>query len=212
MPSGPDDYQKWLGVCRRYSRRAGEAEDLLHNALAAALTAGRRDLSDPGNAAWFAGVIRNQAAMDARTAGRRRKREALHSPAPDAPVDTPPDEVELWLAAVNKLPRASRSVAVLALHGLNRAEIAAVLGITDVALRQRLTALRKAWDTLDPRSRPEGPPSRRSTIRTRLELGLLRRSLLQILRHEGDLGTHDPDGHLLVLTRKDSRNRVPRQQ
>jgi len=54
-------------------------------------------------------------------------------------------------------------------------------------------------------------PNLRSTIRTRLELGLLRRALLSVLLREGDLGTHDPDGHLIVLSKKSSHNRVPRQ-
>lgn len=208
----PAQYQHWLGVCRRHARRVDEAEDLLHSALLAAIAAGRRDLEDPSNAAWFVGVIRNTAAMDGRSASRRRTRETAQIK-PDAATDEEPnDELNHWLAAVGELPRGGRSVAVLALHGLNRDEIASALNLSDVALRQRLTTIRKAWEKIDPATRPADLPRIRSTIRTKLEVGLLRKSLIEILQHEGDLGTHDPDGHLIVLTRTTSQNRAGRQR
>jgi RNA polymerase sigma-70 factor (ECF subfamily) len=194
-------YAQWLSTARRYARRADEAEDLLHNAILAAIHAGRRDLSDPASAAWFAGVIRNLATMDARSAVRRRARETAHVPEP-APTSQEPDELAAWLNAVATLPRGARSVAVLALAGLTRPEIAAALGLPDTALRQRLTSVRKAWARLDASERPQGVPKPRSTYRTQLELGLLRRALLGVLHTRGDVGTHDPDGHLIVLNRE----------
>jgi RNA polymerase sigma-70 factor (ECF subfamily) len=205
-------YQHWLGVCRRHARRREEAEDLLHSALISAIAAGRRDLADSANAAWFVGVIRNTAAMEGRTSARRRKRELAQVKADQTQPGESHDELGQWLAAVAKLPRGGRSVAVLALHGLNREEIASALALSDVALRQRLTTIRKAWGQIDPANRPSELPRVRSTIRTRLEVGLLRKALIEILQHEGDLGTHDPDGHLIVLTRTSSQNRVRRQR
>lgn len=206
----PDNYAHWLAVARRHAWRADEAADLLHNALITAIAAGRQDLTDAANAAWFVGVIRNTALMEARSAGRRKRREVGQAPIEQAKASSN-DEVEAWLAAVSLLPRGARSVAVLALHGLNRKEIASILGLNDASLRQRLTSVRKAMIKLDPAARPADLPNLRSTIRTRLELGLLRRALLSVLLREGDLGTHDPDGHLIVLSKKSSHNRVPRQ-
>lgn len=155
-------------------------------------------------------MIPNTALMEARSAGRRKQREVGQAPIEQAKASSN-DEVEAWLAAVSLLPRGARSVAVLALHGLNRKEIASILGLNDASLRQRLTSVRKAMIKLDPAARPADLPNLRSTIRTRLELGLLRRALLSVLLREGDLGTHDPDGHLIVLSKKSSHNRVPRQ-
>lgn len=205
----PGEYAHWLSVARRHARRSGEAEDLLHNAILAAINAGRRDLSDPAAAAWFAGVIRNLGTMDARTAARRRAREAAHAPPPppEDAADMPADELAAWLDAVAALPRAARAVAVLALAGLNRDEIASALCLPDTALRQRLTTVRKAWAKLDPAARPDGTPRPRSTYRTHLEVGLLRRALLEVLQQRGDIGTHDPDGHLIVLDRGRSQPR-----
>lgn len=66
-----------------------------------------------------------------------------------------------------------------------------MLGVSDVTLRQRISALRKRLGTLE--STPEvaqglDPP-----------LGLIRRALLPVVRATDAPGTHDPDGHLLVL-------------
>lgn len=194
-----EQYAHWLTVARRHARRSGEDEDLLHDAILAAISAGRRDLTDPPSAAWFAGVIRNLSMMTARTAARRKKREQTggRHPPPDPPPPT--DELDAWLRTVADLPRAARAVAVLALGGLNRDEIAYVLRLSDAALRQRLTSVRKALADLDPGHRPDTLPKPRSTHRTRLELGLLRQALLGVLRIRGGIGTHDPDGHLIVL-------------
>ena len=65
-----DLYRALRAQARRLVRRAEEADDLVQDALLAALEAGR---SDPP---WLAGVLRKQSAMTARSAIRRRRREA----------------------------------------------------------------------------------------------------------------------------------------
>jgi RNA polymerase sigma-70 factor (ECF subfamily) len=202
---GREQYEHWLDQARRHARRAGEAEDLLHNAMLAAISAGRSDLSDPAAAAWFGGVMRNLGTMEARSAARRKAREANHAPAVSDPVEeSPADELDAWLRSIGELPRAARAVAVLALAGLTREEIAFVLRINQTALRQRLATVRRAWANLD--TRPAGVPRPRSTYRTQLEIGLLRRALLNVLQHRGGgIGTHDPDGHLIVLANDQSQ-------
>ena len=60
MPGG--HYLHLLGVARRHAWRADEAEDVLQEALLAAVAAGR-DVDDSGNQRWLMGVIRNQACL-----------------------------------------------------------------------------------------------------------------------------------------------------
>lgn len=190
-----DTYRELRLHARRLSRRAEDADDLVQDALLAALEAGR---SDP---AWLAGVLRNQAAMTARGAGRRRRREVQvaasseSSPEQGAPG---PDDAHL----LQHLPPAARRVAVLALHGLGADEIRWILGLSATAFRQRLTSIRKALGTLPPALRAESlalayvrDPARSVD----LQFGLIRKALKAALGGEAGLGTHDADGHLLVL-------------
>ena len=65
-----DAYRRLRAEARRHARRAVDADDLVQDALLIALELGRSD--DP---AWLAGVIRNQAAIQARSAILRRRRE-----------------------------------------------------------------------------------------------------------------------------------------
>ena len=215
-----DAYRRLQATARRCARRADEAEDLLQDALLAGLEQGR---DDP---AWLAGTVRNLALMQARGAARRRRREAAvalcehpvalpSDDAPDhaahglsAPLRTSPARTALLAA----LPPSARRVAVLALHGLNAEEIRCVLGIADTAFRQRLSTIRRALGTLAPALRAEAlalayvrDPARSVD----LQFGLVRRALKAALaaRQGHDtpasvapgLGTHDVDGHLLVL-------------
>ncbi len=190
-----DAYRRLRAEARRHARRAADADDLVQEALLIALEQGRSD--DP---AWLAGVIRNQAAMQARSAIRRRRREALVADEDVAPVheETPPSAGAL----LERLPPASRRVAVLALHGLNAEEIRWVLGITATAFRQRLTSIRKAMGALPPSQRAEAlalayvrDPARSVD----LQFGLIRRALKAALGGADGIGTHDADGHLIVL-------------
>lgn len=186
-------YRELLAQARRLTRRDAEAEDLVQDALVAALEAGR---DDP---AWLSGVIRNQAAMAARGAARRRRREteaATDDATPETPTASDPRPL------LQRLPPAARRVAVLALHGLSADEIRWILQLTSAAFRQRLTSIRKAIGALPPELRGESlalayvrDPARAVD----LQFGLVRRALKSALHEAAGLGTHDPDGHLLVI-------------
>jgi RNA polymerase sigma-70 factor (ECF subfamily) len=206
------EYKHWLTVAARYARRAGEAEDLLHDSLLAAAEARRADLSDSKTRAWFAGLIRNKAAMDARTAARRKRREAIVSQSRPQPTLANPRDDDAVLELVRSLPPATRAVATLALHGMTRPEIACALRLSDEALRQRLTTLRRKWVHVSRDAQDqaiERVQSRRRTIGQELALGTMRRALLTLVRDVDGIGTHDPDGHLLVF---ESRGHERRQQ
>lgn len=187
-------YRELQAQARRLSRRADEADDLVQEALLIALEAGR---SEPE---WLAGVIRNQAAMAARGAVRRRQRETATA-ADDTftqEASATPDPKPL----LQRLPPAARRVAVLALHGLSAEEIRWILQLTPAAFRQRLTSIRKAIGAMPPEQRAESLALAyvRDPARTvELQFGLVRRALKSALRGSAGLGTHDPDGHLLVI-------------
>lgn len=190
-----DTYRHLRAEARRHARRAADADDLVQDALLIALEQGRGD--DP---AWLAGVIRNQAAMQARSAIRRRRREAAvaEDDVANAHEDSPPSASAL----LERLPPAARRVAVLALHGLNAEEIRWVLGIGAAAFRQRLTSIRKAMGALPPSQRAEALALAyvRDPVRTvDLQFGLIRRALKAALGGTDGIGTHDADGHLIVL-------------
>lgn len=190
-----DTYRHLRAEARRHTRRSADADDLVQDALLIALEQGRSD--DP---AWLAGVIRNQAAMQARSAIRRRRREAAVTDEDVAPThkETLPSPGVL----LERLPPAARRVAVLALHGLNAEEIRWVLGISAPAFRQRLTSIRKAMGALPPSQRAEALALAyvRDPARTvDLQFGLIRRALKAALGGTDGIGTHDADGHLIVL-------------
>lgn len=180
----------------RLCRTAADAEDLVQETLLASLQAGRADLP------WLHGVMANLAMMQARTAGRRRKREAFAANSQMQVIDEdPPAHDAVVPAWIVQLPPSARQVAVLALHGLSAQEIQALLQIAPAAFRQRLSRIRRGLQALSPALRAEaanhaaaGDP-RRSVD---LQFGLVRRALKAALRGRG-LGTHDLDGHLLVL-------------
>ena len=190
-----DTYRHLHTEARRHARRAADADDLVQDALLIALEQGRSD--DP---AWLAGVIRNQAAMQARSAIRRRRREA--AVAEDDVAIAHEDSSPSPGALLERLPPAARRVAVLALHGLNAEEIRWVLGINAAAFRQRLTSIRKAMGGLPPSQRAEALALAyvRDPARTvELQFGLVRRALKAALGGTDGIGTHDADGHLIVL-------------
>ena len=199
----PSAYHDLLRLARRHSRRADEAEDLLQDALLDAVAAGRADLGNLGNRRWLAGVIRNRATLTARTAARRRQRETRwqeERPAPNAAA-SPPDIPEI----LKELPSSLKIVAALALSGHSRREIGYLLSLSDTALRQRLSTLKRRL-----RARGIDMPAQTPGLSLELSYGRIRDALLPKLVNEGGLfASHDPDGHLIVFRR--SQNDAPRQ-
>ena len=196
-------YNDLLSIARAHSRRQDEAEDLLHDALLDAVVAGRSDLGDADNCRWLAGVIRNRAAMTARGAARRVRRDTVwerEQPTSDSPA--PVDTAEV----LHDLPPSLKVVAALALSGHNRREIAYLLRLEDAAMRQRVVALKR-------RLSARGLPMPTLTPGLSLDLcyGRIREALLpKLLREGGFFATHDPDGHLIVFS--NSQNSGARQQ
>ena len=184
----------------RLCRCADEADDLVQETLLAGLLAGRHDLP------WLSGVLRRQAAMAARAAVRRRRREAqaeLHADdvaAAASPQETGPPAPHLpWLAT---LPPSARRLAVLALHGLSADEIRWILRIEPTAFRQRLTRIRQTLAAQSPMVRAESialSQLRDPARSVDLAFGLARRALKAAMQAGEGLGTHDPDGHLLLI-------------
>jgi DNA-directed RNA polymerase specialized sigma24 family protein len=188
-----DAYRRLRAEARRHARRAQDADDLVQDVLLIALEQGR---DDP---AWLAGVIRNRAAMDARGALRRRRREAT---ATQDETASAPESAPSPAHLLARLPPAARRVAVLALHGLDAAEIRWVLGIGEAAFRQRLTSIRKVIGALPPAQRAEAMALayvRDPARSVDLQFGLIRRALKAALRGDAGIGTHDADGHLIVV-------------
>jgi len=196
-------YQNLQRQAQRLTRSAADAEDLLQEALLAGLRAGRED------AAWLSGVLTRQAAMQARTAVRRRRREHVVGELDDDrcardDVGAPPSQRERPDPSplLARLPPSARRLAVLALHGLDGEEIRCILGITSTAFRQRLSRIRQAIGELPPTLQAEaiGLAYVRDPARSvDLQFGLIRRALKAALNGSAGLGSHDPDGHLLLV-------------
>lgn len=91
---------------------------------------------------------------------------------------------------------------MLALHGLSADEIRWILGLADTSFRQRLTRIRKGIGELPPALRAQAQALayvRDPPRAVDLQFGLLRRSLMVALAGRAGLGTHDADGHPLVI-------------
>lgn len=186
-------YGELLGLARRHGRRESEAEDIVQDVLIAAVAAGRADFSIAANRRWMAGAIRKRAAFDARSAARRREREARWSA--ETPQQAEFSGGETLETMLSDLPPSLRVVAALALSGHTRAEIAYLLELPDTALRQRIRALKKALAK-------KGVPMPRTLPGLSLDLayGAIRDALVPTLRrHGGVLASHDPDGHVFVI-------------
>jgi DNA-directed RNA polymerase specialized sigma24 family protein len=183
-------YRQILRTARRFARSEDEARDLVQDALVIALDRGFEDWSTPGRRGWLRGVVRKRAAFVVRGQARRRRREEL----PDG-ASGPGASRWVWQADfLASLPRSLRVVAALASADLCAAEIRWLLGLSDTALRQRLTALRRAV-------RAEAEPPTLTASEPQLTFGGPRAQLLAGLRrqHGRVLATHDPDGHAILL-------------
>lgn len=185
-------------LARRVARRSGDADDLVQQAILAALEAGRSDLAAPETRRWLAGVIRKRAAFDARTAGRSRRRETAW-----VEIRVHTDHARRDNPGLPPLSPALRVTALLALSGHTRQEIGWLLNLSDAALRQRVSQLRRALENAEPST--GGDPS------GALAFGRIRQALLAPgRRNNAFLASHDPDGHLFVVSR--SQIPTPRQQ
>ncbi|HEX6244667.1 MAG TPA: hypothetical protein VFZ61_27300, partial [Polyangiales bacterium] len=132
-----ETYRDLLRTAHRVTRSPDEARELVQDALLIALSRGIDDWCSPERRAWLAGVVRKRAAFLARGHARRRRREAALERAVD------PQGAWRWQPRfLASLPRSLRAVATLASADLCAAEIRWLLGLSDTALRKRLSSLR----------------------------------------------------------------------
>lgn len=188
-PVGDDAYRDILRIARRFTLTADEARDLVQDVIVIALARGFEDWSSAARRGWLSGVVRKRAAFLVRGQQRRRRRETLPEHVGDG--------VRAWAwqpGFLASLPPSLRAVAALASADLCAAEIRWLLGLSSTALRQRLSALRRAvWAQGEAPTLPAPEPS--------LSFGANRATLLESLRRQGGpvLATHDPDGHAIFL-------------
>ncbi len=200
-----ENYYNWLTIAQKFSRTQNDAEDLLQDCLLIAFKADKMDFSIEKNRKWFTGVLRNQAAMTARSEGRRKAREEKTA----TPVETvssaetettPSTQAEVQLLI--ELPPSARVTLKLILAGLNRDEVCSLLKISSSALRQRLAVIRKALKKLPEDLQREALAlayQRKAERADDLAFGLIRRALHRVLKEGAGVGAHDPDGHLFII-------------
>jgi DNA-directed RNA polymerase specialized sigma24 family protein len=183
-------YRDLSRIARRFTRSDDEARDIVQDAVLIALGRGFEDWAAPGRRPWLRGVVRKRAAFVARSQARRRRREELAGG-----VSSAGSSRWVWQAGfLASLPRSLRAVAALASADLGAAEIRWLLGVSDTALRQRLTALRRSV-------RAQGEAPTQPAPEPQLALGGLRALLLASSRRQPGrvVATHDPDGHVIFL-------------
>ena len=103
-------------------------------------------------------------------------------------------EVPVWF--VERLPPKLRTTALLILTGHSKHEILWLLRMNESALRQRIADIRRRW-----RAEGGGSLGGVSGLSGPLNFGVIRRALLPPARNPGVvLASHDPDGHLFVIS------------
>lgn len=193
-------YTELLRYAHKLASHTDEAEDLLQTALLAAIETGRGDISCVNNRRWLVGTLRNQSAFFARSAVRRRKREAsvAHSSNSQSESAVPTSHF------VNTLPPSLKTTALLALTGHTKAEIAWLLRVSDAALRQRIVQIKRRWRQFDGTH-----VSEYTGLKQGLAFGRIRQALTKApCRDQSTLASHDLDGHLFMAS---SQNSLPRQ-
>jgi DNA-directed RNA polymerase specialized sigma24 family protein len=179
-------------VAARHSTVTHEADDVVQDILLSAISQGRSP-ADPNFMAWAMGAIRLRTRFVARTAARRARREMAHASSRE--IARSP-QLRLPREFVDALPRSRRVLALLINLGMGRHEIAYLLGLTDVALRQRIAGLKKAIETagIRPQSVAEG--------HTDAPIGLARRMLKAALppRPARQFAVRDPDGVIILIS------------
>jgi len=186
-------YATLLLYARKVSRCDNDAEDLLQTVLLAALKANRSDVSCSENRRWLFGALRKRALFDARSAVRRRRREvSINS------TSLPADNNVLPTNFLDSLPKGLRVMALLVLTGHTKTEISWLLRTSDAALRQRIVQIKKRWRAFDGHHISE-----LQHLTGELAFGQIRKALLKLSRqNDVILASHDPDGHLFVLTKQ----------
>jgi DNA-directed RNA polymerase specialized sigma24 family protein len=193
-------YLSLLRCARRRSRLADEAGDLLQSALLVAIEAQRGDMTRGENRRWLVGVLRNRALHEARSAARRRQRESAYMLRNTGEETAIAAEPERFIAT---LPPTLRTTALLALTGHTKPEIAWLLRLSDAALRKRISEIRRRWRRSGLRI-----PLGAGEPRGNLPFGHIRRALLSRVQDvHVVLASHDPDGHLFVVTSQIARAR-----
>lgn len=190
--------QSLVDASVRHARVAHEVEDLAHDLLVAAL---RRGIALDSEV-FVRGIhtsARRHGAFLARTAGRRRVRETaavMPTTTEDVNDETAPpeDDDATPLASLSPVLRTTLFLLVI---GLEKAELRAVLGLSDAALRKRFQALRDHA----PLARPDLPTPARTPALSRLrrsQVELLPRLQATVAADEEAgrlLAVADPDGH-----------------
>ncbi len=193
-------YTELLQYARKVTLRTDEAEDLLQTVLLAAIEAGRVDISCINNRRWLIGALRNQSAFFARSAVRRRSREASAAYLGNSQAESKIPTAKF----VSRLPPSLKTTALLALTGHTKAEVAWLLRVSDSALRQRIVQIKRRWRLFDGRHVSEF-----GGLKEGLAFGRIRKALLKApLRDNITLASHDPDGHLFMVS---SQNGLLRQ-
>lgn len=187
-------------ISRRHSRLAHEVEDVAHDLVLAAL---RRGIPLDGEVFLQSahGAARRHAAFLARSAGRRRAREASSAADIVGSAGEVGKEDAGDGAPLAGLSSVLRTTLFLLLQGLDKAELRAALGVSDTALRKRFQALRAHA----PLTRPRLPVALRTPALAKLrssQVALLPR--LPPVPADGSqprrvIAASDPDGHGLIF-------------
>jgi len=175
----------------RHSRVAHEIEDLAQDLLVAALRRGT-PLDSEAFLRSIHGSARRHGAFLARSAGRRRAREADAGLIPISDDGTDGGDDGTPVTALSPTLRTTLFLLVL---GLEKAELRALLGLSDAALRKRFQTLREHA----PLARPDLPTPVRTPALSRL-----RRSQVDLLpRLQAMVAADDEAGRLLAIADPD---------
>ncbi|MGQ0642574.1 MAG: transcriptional regulator [Gemmatimonadaceae bacterium] len=192
-----------MQVAARCSLIRHEAADLVQDVLLSAIEK-NRDCGDPSFLPWASGAIRNRARFAARTAVRRKRREHAYAVHHERSAHSLPRLPDPFIIT---LPRSRRVVALLINLGMGRREIAYLLGLSDMAMRQRIAGVRKAF--ADFAGGAETDPHASFPAN-----GLARRALKASLPKSGQrrFALRDPDGTPIFFSSQPSRFKHRRQQ
>lgn len=196
----PSQYTQLCAIARRLTNSVAEAEDIVQDAYLAAFLSGFTDFDADATRKWLVGAVRNKAKMMLRGDKRRRERENQWRLEPTVTLE---DDRQGVTQLLNTLTPALKVVLALALSGHNRTEIAHLLKLTNAALRQRIRALKLHIAAAGLAMPPELPG-----LKPGIAYGRLRGALLaKLSSREGTLASHDPDGHLFVVSDSQSGHR-----